>query len=220
MQLTCVRAAAAACLAACGPHSAAVGEKIETRSDECSSCHLDEWRTTTSPVHTRVSFGTDCGGCHVQTQWSPAQGFAHTQSFPLTQAHAEPSCAACHGSKGFERGAVENSCASCHAPQAAAVSDPVHAGLSTSCSACHRTDAFAPATFVHAWPLVGAHAIQGCASCHTGSPARYEGTSSACITCHADERARADRSIAGHAGYAIRCESCHGFASFQTGPKQ
>ncbi|MET0343746.1 MAG: cytochrome c3 family protein [Polyangiales bacterium] len=186
---------------------------VEVRAEDCASCHLDAWRATTAPAHASLGFGHTCGDCHDQTAWSPSHDFPHTTAFPLTLGHAEPSCASCHLSGFAER--PTNSCVACHGGRAASVPDPVHAGLSTSCSACHKTDGFRPSTFKHAWPLSGVHAMLTCGSCHTGNPARYEGTLPACVGCHADDRARADRSVSGHGAYPTTCESCHGFAAFR-----
>ena len=202
-------------LTACGPHADVGVSKVEARGEDCVSCHVDEWSATTFPVHASLSFGPECGDCHVQAAWSPARGFSHTEAFPLTLGHAEPTCRACHVTKGFAKGAVQNSCVACHASEAASVTDPVHTGLSTSCSTCHQTKAFKPATFIHAWPLAGVHATQACGSCHTRNVARYEETSPDCIGCHADDRAGADQRVAGHAAYPRRCESCHGFDAFR-----
>lgn len=209
-----------AVVSACSPAvetGAGAGQKlVETRGDDCVSCHADEWRDTASPSHTQFGFDQDCGGCHSEKDWSPAQGYAHVATFPLTLGHANRPCAACHTTpNGFDPSAAVNDCAVCHAARAAAVPSPIHAGLSQSCFACHKTEAFKPSSFVHSWPLQGAHATVPCVSCHSGRPAQYEGTSTFCIRCHAADRARADMTIGGHSGFSTACETCHGLGSFK-----
>jgi predicted CXXCH cytochrome family protein len=191
-------------------------QKLETRGDDCVSCHADEWSGTAAPSHTQFGFDQDCGGCHEEKDWSPAQGYAHVASFPLALGHANRACASCHTTpNGFEPSAAVNDCAACHAARAAAVPSPIHAGLSQNCFACHKTEAFKPSRFVHSWPLQGVHETLPCVSCHSGRPAQYEGTSTFCVRCHADDRARADMTIGGHSGFSNSCETCHGFGSFK-----
>jgi len=182
--------------------------EVASKGGDCASCHLDEWSATSDPVHAELGFGKECGQCHDERQWQPARGFPHKATFPLTNAHAEPPCSSCHAS-GFEPGTTATECVACHAGEAARVIDPVHAGLTTDCFGCHRTDSFAPAHFVHSWPLVGVHALTSCRSCHGAEPARYQGIGNACVGCHADDRTRANESVAGHAGFGSGCATCH-----------
>jgi predicted CXXCH cytochrome family protein len=191
------------------------GAKKETRGGDCAACHVDEWAETVIPDHTQFGFSQTCGDCHkTEESWSPASGYPHIQTFPLTQGHANRACLSCHA-RGFTRADVVNDCAACHAPRAAAVASPVHSGLSQNCFACHKTDVFKPSSFVHSWPLLGVHEKTPCVSCHIGNPALYEGTSTLCLSCHADDRARADMTVSGHAAFGSGCQTCHNFATFK-----
>jgi hypothetical protein len=191
--------------AACDSHA---NVQVELRGDDCMSCHADELETTKQPPHALVNFDDDCGSCHDQRAWSPAPGFAHAQAFPLTFAHEDPSCKACHGA-GYKAEAIERDCVDCHGELAREVENPVHAGLTNDCFACHRTDSFMPARFVHSWPLNGVHKTTDCRACHVGNPATYEGTSTRCVSCHDDDRLRVDAMSVQHAGFPSACEGCH-----------
>jgi hypothetical protein len=188
------------------------GKRSVVHGDECASCHADEAALTMSPPHIEANFGSDCESCHGQEQWRPAQ-YVHTMAFPLTGGHADVTCLACH-SDGYAPGTIPNQCVDCHQANAAMVVSPIHAGLSPTCSACHRTDAFKPTTFVHSWPLEGVHATLRCTGCHTGNPALYEGTSTACVDCHESDQASANLAVPGHENYGDNCQTCHGFDSF------
>jgi len=188
--------------------------RLATRGDDCVSCHTDEASSTGNPSHLQAGFGDDCAQCHDEQQWRPAAGFVHALAFPLTRGHDGVDCASCHAGAASFAAAV-NDCAVCHAQAAARVVDPIHDGLSKSCFACHRTDSFAPAQFIHSWPLAGIHALTSCRSCHGQAPARYEGLSATCSSCHADDYARAVENSPAHGGYPTSCNDCHGFTSFR-----
>jgi hypothetical protein len=198
------------CALACEPIE---GHRMEVHGGDCASCHADEKLATDSPPHAVTKFGDDCGTCHDQDHWQPAPRYLHTAAFPLEGGHKGPACASCH-TAGYTPGMVPNQCVDCHADRAAAVADPEHAGLGTDCAMCHEISAFKPSIFMHPWPLMGVHATLACSSCHGTMPAVYAGKSSACISCHAADRERADMNVEGHADFPETCESCHGFDKF------
>ncbi len=92
------------------------------------------------------------------------------------------------------------------AQQATTVSP--HGPRTLSCAGCHRPDAWKPArltTFQHpaSFPLVGAHATAGCASCHTKLD--FSATDTRCASCHRDP----------HLGeLGNECARCHTTRSF------
>lgn len=100
-------------------------------------------------------------------------------------------------------------CASCHMKDYQAAENPVHVGeLPTTCADCHVYTHWRPAAYPdHEWPLEGEHAKALCASCHVGDPPVYDGTPSACLDCHADDRARAQEPD--HAAFSNDCGECH-----------
>jgi hypothetical protein len=107
---------------------------------ECASCHED--------VH-RKSLSVRCGSCHDLKGWSVASRFDHENSrYPLTGAHADVTCAACHQPP--RQGAVRNAegdaipvfkplpfaqCSDCHR-------DPHNSRLGPKCDDCHVTRGF------------------------------------------------------------------------------
>jgi hypothetical protein len=135
---------------------------------DCFSCHQQD------DEH-NGQFGTDCAACHTPNDWEGAS-FDHTRSnFPLTGAHTQVECDACHKNGQFK--GLDTTCLSCHA-------EPVeHAGqFGTDCVACHSTNAWSPATFngKHTFPLD--HGESGTVACATCHPSTY--TTYTCYGCH------------------------------------
>jgi hypothetical protein len=101
--------------------------------DTCADCHGED------DPHSG-SFGGNCGSCHNATAWE-AWRFDHDRSttFPLTGAHRNAACAACHRSEA-PRGATArrgDDCAQCHRRD-----DPHHGQFGAACGECHGTDSF------------------------------------------------------------------------------
>lgn len=153
--------------------------------DDCASCHREE-----SP-HSRA-ISTDCAQCHTAADWNEVSRFDHTQTgFRLVGAHAQASCASCHGAEG--RGAARfqglaETCTGCHA------SDSPHGRQFSGqqCSSCHGQSAWRGVpNFNHertGFSLAGAHGQIACASCHgSGRSATYSGTTANCASCHTDD---------------------------------
>ncbi len=159
-------------------HSTLEFSKAETN---CISCHLD--------IH-QGTVGQDCGRCHDSKSWLVSNiAEVHRQiSFPLLGAHALASCAECHTSETSLRFApIGDECINCHQKNYDATTNPDHkkAGYSTECIECHKIDAFewtASGINHDFFPLTQGHAINECATCHTGPD--YSKTSPECITCH------------------------------------
>lgn len=157
----------------------------------CFSCHIDErddrWRFTSIgndciDCHANFHEGfiaaqfmpnNDCTACHGSESWD-AVTFNHDDtSWPLTGAHQNVDCRACHFemseagdviSQNFSN--LETDCASCH--------DNVHGdsfavnGV-TDCARCHVTNSWFPEKFDHdntRFPLTGRHAQIDCRACH------------------------------------------------------
>ena len=175
-------------------------------STDCVSCHLPDYQATTNPNHASAGFSTDCATCHTTAQW-PGGTFAHPASFPLTQAHAAPTCSACHTTPGVFVG-LSTDCVSCHLPNYQATTNPNHiaAGFPTTCAQCHTPTLWANGTFVHppSFPLTNAHAIPPCSSCHT-TPGVFTGLTTACLNCHQNDYQRGHNSQ----GVSTNCRNCH-----------
>ena len=82
--------------ATCHTKGFAVGQT----SSVCSSCHLSEFNSTTTPNHITNKFPNTCDQCHNTTAWTPSNFNHNTTPFPLTGAHISVNCASCH-TKGF-----------------------------------------------------------------------------------------------------------------------
>ncbi len=176
----------------------------------CLDCHRDERDKVVEPSH--ADFSDACGTCHGNSAWQPAV-FEH--EWPLEGAHVTTTCASCHtGTPPVYDGTPEQ-CIGCHQDDRNTVTQPSHDGFAEDCSSCHTATAWQPANFPeHEWPLEGAHASTTCASCHTGTPPVYDGTPTACISCHQQDRAAVTEPP--HDGFSDDCQSCHGTASWDS----
>ncbi|HEX3853051.1 MAG TPA: cytochrome c3 family protein, partial [Polyangiaceae bacterium] len=90
------------------------GEHADTKKATCYSCHPKELKSKPSmrcdgchqDVHkgrfAKVSSGNECGVCHTAVNWPTDLKFDHNTrtKFPLTGAHANADCRACHRGKG------------------------------------------------------------------------------------------------------------------------
>ena len=148
---------------------------------DCYSCHEADYNRAEG--HVANNFPHDCTQCHNTTRWDDGV-FNHNNSpFPLTGAHANLQCIACHAN-GYQN--TPSDCYSCHQSNYEGVSDPNHVQLNFNhdCSQCHTTDGWDPATFDHSqspFPLTGAHNSVPCASCHANG---YQNTPTDCFSCH------------------------------------
>lgn len=147
----------------------------------CGDCHLD--------IH-QGNLGQECRDCHSPARWldPPALFRRHEQgNFPLTGAHRDADCAACHqGSGAWQFTGAPLDCAGCHLPDWLATTRPPHeaGGLGRDCGACHGTRRWSDTPgFPHAaFPLRGAHAAAACALCHVGG--QYQDLPTVCWGCH------------------------------------
>ncbi|MCB9367442.1 MAG: hypothetical protein H6508_09715, partial [Calditrichaeota bacterium] len=180
----------------------------ENTLPECISCHLEDFETSVAPNHSLAGYPINCDMCHAPTAWENAQFDHSANDFPLTGAHAQANCAACHAGGVFD--GLETACVSCHAADVAAAENPDHAaaGFGTACAECHTTTNWS-AEYDHSatgFALVGAHIGPSCAECHSGPS--YAATSSECLSCHEADYAEADDPP--HAGqYPTTCAECH-----------
>jgi hypothetical protein len=146
-------------------------------------------------------FGRDCGACHTPEKWEEAS-FDHSQTaFPLTGAHQQVACSACHREGVFEN--IPSGCAECHADP------PFHAGLfGLECADCHTTESWSPARFegAHLFPLDhGEGGAVECRVCHPQALSAYT-----CYSCHEHSQAEVENE---HLEEGIRsfqdCTRCH-----------
>ena len=189
-----------------------VGEPpvYEGTASQCIDCHADDyaWAPMTHAGH--EAYPTTCTDCHTASSWRDAD-FVHP--WPLRGAHGATPCSACHTGTPPSYAGTSTDCVSCHRADYDRSTHPGHDAYPTTCTDCHTETAWRPATFAHSWPLTGAHAGTGCASCHTGSPPVYAGTPTDCVSCH---RADYDASpFPGHEHFATTCADCHSTTAFR-----
>ncbi len=155
---------------------------------DCVACHKDAHQGT---------FGPDCQACHGQKkEFAKADGFVHTNEFPLVEVHAGKKCADCHQSDGptsvkasFGTKMAVRTCVACH--------KDVHEGAyGNDCASCHGTSKPFKVVplFTHTtdFPLTGGHADLACIKCHAkdgpNSVASLKVTNKSvrgCVECHA-----------------------------------
>jgi len=175
----------------------------------CLDCHQSDRDVALEPSH--ADFSSDCSTCHGTAAWQPA-GFVH--EWPLEGAHANTTCSGCHSGEPPVYDGTPSTCLGCHQADRDAVVQPPHEAFPESCGECHSSFGWRPAAFpAHEWPLEGAHAAATCASCH-GEPAVYDGTPTACVSCHEQERATVTDPP--HDGFSTECQTCHGTASWDS----
>lgn len=118
----------------------------------CASCHMPEYLAAKKPVHVGVR-PTACFVCHTQSAWSPSV-FNHP--WPLTGAHANARCAACHRGQPPVYAGTSRLCVDCHRADFEGSDFPGHSTFPTTCADCHSTSAWTPAREPpRAGPLAG-----------------------------------------------------------------
>ena len=193
----------AACL------SCHVDHRFQGMSVACLDCHLDPHEAT---------LGDGCLDCHSPASWQEGGRWRarHERSrFPLSGAHGQLACNACHSGSPAEFRATPRDCAACHRDDWVATTDPPHAvsGLDGDCALCHDTRSWSRAGgFAHgAFPLTGAHAGAACAGCHVGNV--YRGTPSACLSCHQPQYLEAPNHVL--QDYPVDCAICHSTSAWR-----
>jgi hypothetical protein len=183
--------------------------------NDCGSCHVD--------VHEGRMLQS-CSECHTTSSFDDVDGeLVHARtSFPLTGAHRQVTCEACHtNDEGGAFTALPTDCVSCHEAdyQNAKTVDHVANGYPTDCTRCHTTMAWGDSpAFDHAsvsggFALVGAHTRLRCASCHQVpgmQPLFSPASQDDCVACH---QADYDRQHGGSA-FPTTCVSCHNVNSW------
>ena len=162
-------------------------KRVAVVSEDCATCHLDDYDATTMPPHGNVpsaagpvSFPTTCGDCHRNTTWKGAlEGLHPPTPFAITSGvHTNIQCLSCHDldlATTSKAGANTN-CNQCHRDSADL--DDIHTNLKGPLG---QPYAYAPAT------------ANFCLSCHPRGvpdlkhPAQFPRTGphdSKCATCH------------------------------------
>jgi len=193
------------------------------KARRCDQCHTDPHRG---------QFESACIDCHATTHFAPHEytvaRHADT-SLALTGRHVETKCNECHTvpAEGQPRRFRDtpNTCANCHADAHRGFFEPDGA-----CAKCHGTASFRALVeggFDHGvragFVVRGAHAQDGCESCHPRGPIPDEsgrtfgrvevqfGEFKGCVTCHQDPHGDGLLAQSG-------CTDCHSQTSFRAFP--
>ncbi|NQV71492.1 hypothetical protein HQ496_00110 [bacterium] len=155
-----------------------------------------------------------CSNCHSSNEWTPLKEtpeFDHAEDggFELLSAHAKANCASCHTNLQFAPPLPDiRQCADCHVD--------AHAGkLIQSCDTCHNSSSFLEIDGygIHQqtdFPLLGAHEVLACESCHTDHyGGAFFGELAVCITCHESEYNSSATISHVENGFPETCETCH-----------
>ena len=207
--------ARASCLSC---HLSAKFDEPKLTSNDCATCHVD--------VH-QGNLGRNCEACHTPTRFREVNGVGlHVRTgFPLTGAHLQLACAACHrDSRNGSYTSLNSECIACHQKDytGSTVVDHVAAGFSIDCRRCHsdltwhggvQFDHLTASTGKFA--LLGAHAQLRCASCHippSGTLKWTPASQSDCVACHQTAYAGAH----GGSGFPTSCADCHTVSSWNS----
>ena len=176
--------------------------QYEGTPTDCYDCHREDYEREHDS-----GMSHDCTQCHNTDSWD--SDFDHS-SWPLTGAHEDLNCNACHADGQYE--GTPTDCYDCHQDDYNGSSDPDHraAGFSTDCTLCHNTSNW-DSDFDHSsWPLTGAHSGLDCNACH--GDGQYEGTPTNCYDCHREDY---DREHGSGSGTSHNCELCHNTNSWE-----
>jgi hypothetical protein len=182
---------------------------LGARSRECVGCHRS---VHGEPGSALAQATRACTTCHGEASWRDVKTgvqFDHAATgAPLVGGHATAVCSNCHTPVHRKVPRMPD-CAGCHADR--------HYGRNGDrCEGCHsprtwKQDQVLVAHDTTRLPLRGAHAVQGCVTCHKDlASGNYRGLDPACRGCHLhtveDRRPHPDhtKDVA-----FLTCENCH-----------
>ena len=153
---------------------------------ECRGRGVRRPMAATQSPHGKLNI--PCGTCHTAEDWKVIPSkirFNHAQTgFPLRGRHTAVACRDCHADLNFAN--TPDKCQDCHA-------DFHRRKNGAECELCHNTNGWQVS--IHninehqdRFPLIGAHAVVDCYSCHkVGTVGQFNrfGLSTECISCHA-----------------------------------
>jgi hypothetical protein len=141
---------------------------------DCNSCHAKDDKH-------KGKLGASCGDCHATASWSPKPVAHERTGFPLTETHAQLTCADCHTKGKGDFSGLSPDCQQCH-------TDPHLNQMGRLCNDCHNMRSWEPTKFRHSmtgFRLEGGHRFVDCARCHAGRI--YRVVPSDCVFCHATD---------------------------------
>ena len=183
--------------------------------NDCGSCHLTDYNTTSNPNHMASGFSTNCADCHLPTAESWGAENFHL-FFPLEAGHNIADCAACHDVSNYSAASPE--CNSCHMTDYNNAANPNHltAGFGTNCNECHTINGWQPADYAkhdaNSFPIYsGNHRDEwsSCTECHIGG----DYNTFSCIDCHEHNNqanlANEHDDVGGFRFESNACYACH-----------
>jgi hypothetical protein len=120
--------------------------------------------------------------------------------------HAGVACAQCHASPVFSNAGA--TCATCHA-------DIHRAQFGGRCEQCHSEKGWtvslqAIQNHQNRFPLVGAHAVTDCQTCHQGAAnSQFSGLATDCLSCHVADFQGAQQPNHQALNFSTSCQTCH-----------
>ena len=152
-----------------------------------------------------------CEKCHTSSAWRPIRSkpeFDHNKTgYPLQGLHAGVACQECHLNPVFSD--IGRNCQDCHA-------DLHRRKNGAQCDVCHRVSGWQVSlqninAHQDRFPLIGAHAVADCYSCHKGAVGQFnrQGLSTDCVSCHAKAFQKATAPNHQALGYSTDCLQCH-----------
>lgn len=164
--------------------------------------------TTTRSPHGALSI--PCQNCHTFSGWKPIRSvpeFDHNKTrYPLRGLHKKVACAECHTNPVFTN--VGSKCADCHA-------DIHRRQMGAQCESCHSVNGWMVSLksiqqHQNRFPLVGAHAVTDCDSCHKGAAVgQFQGLSTDCVSCHMNSYLATKSPSHSALGFPTDCRQCH-----------
>ncbi len=156
----------------------------------------------------------DCTLCHSTADWSfTTSSFSHdTTGFVLTGQHSYVKCADCHTDLVFSE--ARSNCVNCHTDMHAAT-------LGLDCDRCHETNSWLVRNTLELheesrFPLLGAHKMADCASCHTSaSNLIFEPLGAECIDCHRQDYLATTDPNHVQTRFSTNCIDCHKMDAFE-----
>ncbi|MCF8371521.1 MAG: hypothetical protein K9H64_07855 [Bacteroidales bacterium] len=187
-------------------------------SDECFSCHQEDYNSSKGPNHVQLGIDRDCSVCHTTIPgWSPALFPNHNETYVFNGAHTliASDCFACHNPD-FSN--TPNTCIGCHESDYLQPINPNHldADFDTECLTCHTEITWTPSTYDHSpiYAFTGAHIpiAKNCLACHQSG---YLNTPNTCFACHTEDYNTTNEPPHASVQFPTDCESCHSTSAWE-----
>jgi hypothetical protein len=186
-------------------------------SQDCVPCHKD--------VH-KGQLGNNCLQCHNFTDWKAANQFDHSKTrYPLTGLHIKVACEKCHkpdvpGGPARYKDMKFAACIDCHI-------DPHKGSFKQRCEDCHTTASWKKILpkfeFDHSktkYPLLGKHAMVGCAECHLKGDFKKPLSFANCADCHKPDPHKGQFDARPKKGECAECHNLDGWKPSLFGVKE